>query len=65
MAGKQKIAATQYFPDILYSQSYDGEIVIEWNEDLRKLNLLTMVDMTTVFQGKQVPLNVQLYNQIE
>lgn len=36
-------------PDILYSQSYDGEIVIEWNESLRKLNLLTLVDMSAVF----------------
>jgi hypothetical protein len=36
-------------PDILYSQSYDGEIVIEWNESSRKLNLLTLVDMSAVF----------------
>lgn len=35
-------------PDILYSQSCDGEIIIEWNEQEKRLNLLTLVDITGV-----------------
>ncbi len=34
------------YPDILYSSSYDGEIVIEWNAPKAQLELLTLIDMT-------------------
>lgn len=35
------------FPDILYSQSNDGEIVIEWDENSNKLSLITYIDISS------------------
>ena len=35
------------FPDILYSQSNDGDIVIEWDENSNKLSLITFIDISS------------------
>lgn len=42
------------YPDILYSQSYDGEIAIERLENAKSidLNLITLIDMTGVADAK-------------
>lgn len=40
-------------PDILYSQSHDGEIIIEWHEAAAKLNLITLIDFSPVPLAKQ------------
>jgi len=51
-------AQDQRLPDILYSQSEDGEIVIEWNETQHCLNLVSLVDFSPVpIQKQQILLN--------
>jgi len=49
------------FPDILYSQSNDGEIVIEWDENSNKLSLITYIDISG-FNQPMSSSNLDYYN---
>jgi serine/threonine protein kinase len=40
------------WPDILYTQKKDGEILIEWDNQSNKLNMLTFVDLQEVYPEK-------------
>jgi hypothetical protein len=46
-------ARNAIWPDILYTQKKDGEILIEWNDSTKKLGMLTFVDLQEVYPEKQ------------
>ena len=39
--------------DILYSEEGDGEILVEYSEETAQLNLITCVDISTLYKEKR------------
>lgn len=46
--------APQVLIDIIYSQQRDGELTIEFNEETGKLSLLTFIDISQLYNDKQL-----------